>query len=56
MVLLDLAHIHYWMDLHGLGHLQFTGIVPNHPEYLEGSHILRFESACLSLELEIPSG
>ena len=54
MVLLDLAYIHHWMDFHGFRHLQFTGIIPNHSEYWEGSHILWFEGACLPLELEIP--
>ena len=53
MVLLDLAYIHHWMDLYGVRHLQFTGIFPHHFEYLEGSHILWFEGACLPLELEI---
>ena len=54
MVLLDLDYIHHWMDLHGFRHLQFAGIIPNHSEYWEGSHILGFEGACLPLELEIP--
>ena len=54
MVLLDLAYIHHWMDFHVVRHLQFTGIIPNHSKYWEGSHILGFESACLPLEFEIP--
>ena len=54
MILFDLAKIHYWMDLHGLRQFQLEGIVPNHPEYWEWSHILWSEGACLSLELEIP--
>ena len=53
MVILDLAYIRHWMDLHGFRHLQFAGIIPNHSEYCEGSHILWFEGTCLSFELEI---
>ena len=55
MVFLNLAYIHYWMDLHCLGQFQFAGIVPNHPEYGEKSHILWLECAYIPLELEIPS-
>ena len=48
MVPLDLAYIHYWMDLYGFRQFQLAGIVFNHLEYWEWSHILWFEGACLS--------
>ena len=54
MVLLHLAKIHHWMDLHGFRQFQLAGIVPNDSEYWEWFHILWFEGACLSLELEVP--
>ena len=42
------------MDPHGFRQSQLAGIVPNHSEYWEWSHILWFEGACLSLDIEVP--
>ena len=53
MVLLALAKIYHWMDIHGFRQFQLAGIVSHHPEHWEWSYILGFEGVCLSLELKI---